>query len=208
MTLLLLTTEGPIWPYSPAQLRADNPRLSLSAELPDRELASLATLDPPVLVVRPVPTSRPEYDPATEKVVEVRPVEVDGIWRQAWEVLPLTQEELDAIYQSQHPPEWVGFYAALNADPQIGVAVEQVLRDLLPPSPAANLRALGGLYVGLGQAASGGDSRVFLQTWQLAAAGGLLTPEIIAGVQAMATAFNLPAEFIAGLQPPTEEPPE
>lgn len=40
---------------------------------------------------------QPAHDPATHKVVRAPAVEVDGVWQQQWDVVPLTQQELDAI---------------------------------------------------------------------------------------------------------------
>ena len=40
------------------------------------------------------PTQPPEHDPATHRAVEVAPVEEGGKWRQAFEVVQLTNEEL------------------------------------------------------------------------------------------------------------------
>ena len=54
------------------------------------------------------------------------------------------------------------------------------------------------ISVGLGKAADG-DSRVFQSSWSGAIGLGLISPELIAHVQAMAATYDLPAEFIAGL---------
>jgi hypothetical protein len=54
------------------------------------------------------------------------------------------------------------------------------------------------LEVGLGQAANG-DSRVFLQAWQSAKALGLVPAELVQGIQMLATAHDLPPEFVGGL---------
>ncbi|MEE9872292.1 MAG: hypothetical protein PBV86_16110 [Delftia lacustris] len=36
----------------------------------------------------------PVYDEATHKPVEIEPVEINGVWRQQWSVVPLNAEEL------------------------------------------------------------------------------------------------------------------
>jgi hypothetical protein len=41
---------------------------------------------------------------------------------------------------------------------------------------------------------------VFLGSWQQAKSLGLIPPELVAGVQALAVAFDLPADFIGGLE--------
>ncbi|WP_343739673.1 hypothetical protein [Delftia tsuruhatensis] len=40
------------------------------------------------------PAEMPTYDAATEKLIEIEPIEVDGVWRQQWSVVPLNAEEL------------------------------------------------------------------------------------------------------------------
>lgn len=39
----------------------------------------------------------PEHDPATHRAVEVAPIRVDGAWQPQWQVVPLTQQEIDAM---------------------------------------------------------------------------------------------------------------
>jgi hypothetical protein len=55
-----------------------------------------------------------------------------------------------------------------------------------------------GLGVALGKAAEG-QSTLFVGIWAKAIAHGLVSPELNGQVQALAGAFNLPTEFIAGL---------
>lgn len=149
-------------------------------------------LDSRYIALRLIEDLPPDHDPATEQLEATETIDLTaGEVRRGWVVKPIPPPAPE--------PQWVAFYAALNTSPDIGTAVETILRDLLPPSPTASLRALGGMYVGLGQAASGGDSRVFLQAWQQAAQAGLLAPEVILGVQQLAQAHNLPAEFVEAL---------
>lgn len=39
----------------------------------------------------------PEHNADTHKPVEIDPIEIDGVWRQQWSVVPLTAEELQAV---------------------------------------------------------------------------------------------------------------
>jgi len=119
MTDLLRLRENYIqWPYTAANLRAQEPHLSLSAELPDHELASLAAVG--VYVARPKPTEPPVVDPRLKRVEEVTPiwgpVEVGGkeAWLQQWAVRDATEKEI-AAYDAANtpPPDYVGFYRAL-----------------------------------------------------------------------------------------------
>ena len=182
MSQLLRVTDGQaIWPYSLSQLRQDEPFCSFSSNPSDRELAHFG-------VFRVAATSQPSCDPATHRVVEVQPIEQDGTWRQAWELVPLTPEEQAEHYRQAHPPRWLEFNAALPPD------VDALLTAAQTASPRLYL-ALG---VGLGKAADG-DSRVFLTAWQTARASGLIDGGLAAQIQQLATAHDLPAEFIAGL---------
>jgi hypothetical protein len=180
--LLRLRPTGPQWPYSAAQLRADEPRLSVSNDPHPGELASYAQLEPPILLLTYSPTPQPEHDPALFRAVEIAPVRVDGAWQQAWELVELPPATLQ--------PRWVEFGAAVQASP----AINSLLGAALQQAPALGL----GLGVGLGKAADG-DVRVFLSSWNMALALNLISPELLAAVKAMAVQFDLPADFVEAL---------
>jgi hypothetical protein len=93
------------------------------------------------------------------------------------------------VYRANNPPRWIEFWAALPDE----------VDELLEAAGAVKRRLEHGLSVGLGQAAQG-DSRVFIGAWQQAKSLGLIPPELVAGVQELAVAFDLPAEFIGGLE--------
>jgi hypothetical protein len=174
------------WPYSVAQLRLDEPSRSISVSPRAEELAHYGVFrfNEVVALVEP-----PPVDPATHRLEQVRPVEINGVLTQQWELIELTPEEQETVYRANNPPRWIEFWAALPAD----------VDALLAAARAASPRLELGLGVGLGKAADG-DSRVFLAAWQQAKALGLIPPELVAGVQALAVAFDLPAEFIGGLE--------
>lgn len=46
---------------------------------------------------------QPVHDPATHKVVRAPAVEVDGAWQSQWEVVPLTQQEIDDARRARVP---------------------------------------------------------------------------------------------------------
>jgi hypothetical protein len=169
------------WPYSLEQLRVDEPSRSFS---PSPSAAELAYFQ--VFPVHPWP--QPPFDPATHRVVEVQPANVDGRWLQQWQLVELTAEEAQAHYWATHPARWLEFSAALP--PQ----VDDVLRAVSAVSPRLEL-AMG---VGLGKAADG-DPRVFLQAWQTARSLGLVPAELAQGLQALAVQHDLPPDFVAGL---------
>ncbi len=74
------------YPYSQAQLFADNPGTSFPVVMPDARLADWGVF--PV-----APTAMPSADPLTHKVVEVNPVKSSGVWMQTWQVVALTAAE-------------------------------------------------------------------------------------------------------------------
>jgi hypothetical protein len=169
------------WPYSLAQLREDEPSRSFSSAPGDSELAEYGCY-------RVAPQEQPAYDPASDRVVEVQPIEQNGLWVQQWEIVPLTEAEQEAYYRATHPPQWIAFWAALPAE----------VDALLTAAQAASPRLALSLGVGLGKAADG-DSRVFLGAWQSAHALDLISPELVTSTKTLAVAHDLPAEFVGGL---------
>ena len=121
------------------------------------------------------------YDPETEILQATEPYVLDG---EAFGTIAAPKP----IVPPQ--PRWVDFGSALLDDP----AVNQMLGVALSTAPSVAMS----ISVGLGKAADG-DSRVFQVSWSGAIGLGLISPELIAHVQAMAATFDLPAEFIAGL---------
>lgn len=73
------------YPYSAAQLRADNPQTSFPDQMPDARLAEWGVF--PV-----VPTAQPEV-PDGSVIEELDPVEIAGIWTQQWIVRGATDGE-------------------------------------------------------------------------------------------------------------------
>jgi hypothetical protein len=174
------------WPYSLGQLRVDEPSRSFSSSPSKAELAhfNVFRFNEVVALVEP-----PPVDPATHRLEQVRPVEIDGVLTQQWELIELTPEEQEAYFRANNPPRWIEFWAALPDE----------VDELLNTAGAVKKRLEHGLSVGLGQAAQG-DSRVFLGSWQQAKALGLIPPELVAGVQGLAVEFDLPADFVGGLE--------
>lgn len=80
---MYLNKETGDYPLSIADIYAANPR-TIAAEY----------LECYALVERSEP---PEHNADTHKPVEIEPVEIDGVWRQQWSVLPLSAEELQAV---------------------------------------------------------------------------------------------------------------
>ena len=180
--LLRLHPTGPQWPYTVSQLRADEPRLSVSSDPHPGELASYAALEPPILLVAYSTTPQPEHDPALFQAVEITPVQVDGAWQQAWKLL--------ALPPAAPQPRWVDFGAAVQSDE----AINQLIGTAFAIKPALGL----GLGVGLGKAEDGRPAN-FLSSWAIARYLNLISPELLAAVQALAEQFDLPADFVEAL---------
>lgn len=49
------------------------------------------------------PEAQPAHDASTHKAVKAAPVEVDGQWRQAWEVVELSEGEIAAVRRALVP---------------------------------------------------------------------------------------------------------
>jgi len=181
--LVRLKEGAVIWPYSLGQLRLDEPTQSFSWAPGDADLAHYG-------VHRVKPSETPTADPAVEKVIQAQPVEINGEWTQQWELVPLTTEEQAAYHAATHPPRWLEFGQVVQASAEINALLGKALID----APALAMA----LSVGLGKAADG-DSRIFLAAWRSAIGFGLINAELIALMQGVAQAHDLPAEFVAGL---------
>lgn len=190
--ILRLSNNTPIWPYSVAQFRADEPHLSISDNPHDAELDSYATLDPPIILCRVRLTPPPECDARTERT-EHQPTLTENGWQQAWSIRPATAEELAAYDEAHRPaPDWATFKAtALNSASLKGVVAQAYQVDLV----------VAGCLVPtlLRVEADGPDD--FAACWALVARNGNATPELIAELVAVATACHLPAEFVEALNP-------
>jgi len=183
--LLRLRSNAPQWPYTVAQFRADEPQLSISNDPHPGELASYATLTPPILVFQVQPTDPPEHDPAAQRVEEVVPVDVDGQWQQAWELIE--------IPPAPPAPDWAAFKGGLLTS----AAVAQVMGAA---REAGCEPAVTNLPVALEKAQSGNLAE-FAACWGLVVAVGGASPEALAALVAAAEVCNLPADFVAALSP-------
>ena len=139
----------------------------------------------PGLVVLTV-THEPMPEPGDGFIItQAEPVDdlQSGTRTIGWIVKPLPE--------SPPEPGWVSFGAALAADP----GVNGLVATAAATAPVLHLM----LGVGLGQAAQG-DPQTFGAAWTAARGAGLVSAELIEHMQQVATRFNLPAEFIAGLK--------
>jgi hypothetical protein len=87
-------------------------------------------------------------------------------------------------------PQWVQFGVGLGVSPTVNAFVA----SLAQAAPVLHLM----IGVGLGQAAQG-DPNTFLTGWAQCRTAGLVPPELLADVVALANDYGLPAEFVAQL---------
>ena len=89
--MYILTKNGALekYPYSPTDLRRDNPGTSFPKTLSDQALASWGVFP----VIDP---GQPAHDPFTQTVDEFPPafVEVNGQWERQWAVRAATAQEI------------------------------------------------------------------------------------------------------------------
>jgi len=113
-THILVTADSTTWPYDLGQLRRDNPNVSFSNYPSEEDLAPFNCY--PVL-----PSEIPAYDQRTQGLEQTYPELVDGTWRQTWQIIERTAEEVAAYDESNRPaPDWQGAFQAL-------------VKELLPP---------------------------------------------------------------------------
>lgn len=187
MTMIRITESGTVWPYSVAMLRLDEPTRGFSDNPTSEQLEIFG-------VFRVQPASPPEFDPATKRIMETTPQLIDNTWIQQWQIIDLTEAELDAIFRSANPPQWQAFGQAVWSNPAIGGVLRAGLQQ-----DATTALALA-LPEGLGQAAILGEYATFTNAVHAAVAIGLLPAELLTTLQTLAVQFQLPAEFIALLQ--------
>jgi hypothetical protein len=190
MTLIHTPTDSaPIWPYSLADLRRDNPNVSFSVSPTPDDLA-------PFDVYEVQPTDAPAADPRTERVEEAHPELMDGLWQQRWTVRDATAEEVAAYDEANRPaPDWGSFKRLALTHPSLNAA----MATALPLAPAAALALPAALM-----RAEQGATADFAGCWRAVVAAANPAPQVIEGLVAAAEAANLPAEFVGALQPTPE----
>jgi len=149
-------------------------------------------LDPSLVVLTEILPERPSYDAETQYLEQTREIDLEAFTlTRGWLIV-----ERPPVEPEPPEPRWVEFGTALVADP----GVNQMIGTAAATAPVLHLM----LGVGLGQAAQG-DPKTFLAAWTAAMGVGLASPDLAAHVAALATTYDLPAEFVAALNPPEVE---
>lgn len=83
-----------IYPYTPEQLRQDNPNVSFPVEMTNKALAAWGVF--PVLVLSP-----PAADHTQNRVEGVPVMDASGRWAQSWQVVPASEEQVQVRTQDK-----------------------------------------------------------------------------------------------------------
>lgn len=153
---------------------------------PRQDDEDVVGLQPPVVMLWiEQQQQQPDYDPAIYGLQPTQDVDLDAlVLRRGWQLVALPPVAPVAVAR------WVEFAQALAGDP----AVNGLVASCATSAPVLHLM----LGVGLGQAAQG-DPATFLAAWGQARASGLVSPELVEQVVNLAGGFDLPVEFLAGL---------
>jgi hypothetical protein len=163
-----------------------NPDTNTLITWPRADDDDVVGLQPPVVMLWIEQAEPPMgYDPAIYGLAPTQDVDLDAlVLRRGWGLV-----ELPPVVVAP-TPRWVQFAQSLAGSDEIKAllwaieSVNPVLRDMMG--------------VGLGQAAQG-DPTTFLAAWSDAVTAGLVSPELAAQMQLLASGFDLPAEFVEGL---------
>jgi len=113
------------YPYTFADLRADWPDTSFPTAPNVAQLGEFG-------IVTVTATAKPAFNPATQVVDEVDPVDVGGVWTQQWAIRAATQDEMNAYAAQQAAAAQA---AADSADRQAAKA-DSVISYLVTRTPA------------------------------------------------------------------------
>jgi hypothetical protein len=143
-------------------------------------------LDPRYLEMSVIQQGQPTYDPTTQQLIPTEAIDTDArAVTRGWQI---------ALLPVPAPtPDWATFRGGLLIFPEVAALMGNARESGCEPAVTA-------LPVALEKAQSG-DAGDFAACWALVARDGAASPELIAQLVSTATACNLPAEFVAALQP-------
>jgi hypothetical protein len=181
MTILYNPTTPTIYPWSVADFRAAFPELAVGNNPRDEDVAPYGW--------RVVAPTAPPVPSDGQQVREVLPTEVDGYWQQAWEVLPAPPPPILA--------DWDTFVAWLYQFQPIAVGMSEARLSTDPQGEPATT----GLATALDEARLRENYQPFSLAWGLFLLASQMPPEALGAIVTKATQCNLPADFLAALQP-------
>ncbi len=182
MTIILYAPSTPdIYPRSVYDFRAAFPGLAVGDNPRDEDVAPYGW--------RVVAPTTPPVPGPDQQVGETLPTEVDGQWRQAWEVLPAPPPPVVA--------EWLPFAAWLYQFPPMMASMEAARSSTDPQGEPATT----GLPAAMDEARLRENYPAFAQTWGQFLLASQMAPADLAAIVGKAAECNLPADFLAALQP-------
>jgi hypothetical protein len=148
------------------------------------------------LVILPVPehdpaAMRPEAQDTYDWLNQVDPTGLDGTLTRGWGLVP--------IEPPPPPPDWAQFRDTAINSPML----DQILNQAYASGDPVAVRHASGLLPAYLLAEVNGAAP-FARAWQSLIGLMGIGPEVIAAAVAAAEAANLPAAFIAALQPPAD----
>lgn len=191
--------SNPIYPYSLAQLRWDNPNFSIPDSVSEEDLLPFDCF--PV-----APSELPLVeDPRTQRVTESGPTQnEDGQWVQTWVIRDATETEItdwDAAHTVVYQPDWVAFKLLSQSSPEF----KQIITQALLTDPVNAL----GLQTELNEVIRGADSRPFYAALSSVFNTVQPDPSVVRTFAAAARLMHLPADFVSmllSLVPSDSEP--
>lgn len=182
MTPILYNPSTPdLYPRSVYDFRAAFPGLAVGDNPRDEDVAEFGWR-----VVAPTAPPTPGPD---QQVVEAPPVEINGQWQQVWQLVDVPPP----------PPvaDWDTFVAWLYQFPPISTAMGAARLSTDPQGEPATT----GLATALDEARLRESYQPFALAWGLFLLASQMPPEAIGAIVAKASGCNLPAKFVAALQP-------
>ncbi len=182
VTMKLLRLSDLSWPCSRADLMADNPSTWFPDDLSQAQPLSVFGY------VLPEPTTPPEYNPLLFRAVESPPVQIDGVWRQAWMLEPVDPPAPEA--------DWIGFGEWLGDEPAVAAAIATARTSTTPQGEPATSWYLPQAIL----AARAGNVREFAMAWGRFRAASGMSDEVSSGIAIKALEYRLPTDFASVFQ--------
>jgi hypothetical protein len=181
MTTLYNPSSPDLYPRSVADFRAAFPGLAVGDNPRDEDVAEFGW--------RVIAPTVPPPPGLGQQVVEALPVEINGHWQQAWQL----------VTPPPPPPEpnWLAFAGWLYQFPPIAAGMDAARLSTDPQGEPATT----GLPTALDEARLRQNYPAFSLTWGLFLLASQMPPEALGAIVAKASECNLPAEFITALQP-------
>lgn len=155
---------------------------------PDDE--PVINLDSRYLMMDLIQEAQPDYDPATQRPEPTEMIDLEALTvTRAWQLVDLPPP----------PPvaDWLAFAGWLYQFPPIAAGMESARLSTDPQGEPATT----GLPTALDEARLRQNYPAFSLTWGLFLLASGMAPEALGAIVAKAVECNLPAEFVAALQP-------